>query len=274
MGRLVKRSKEQREADLNTLADLYVKQVPQMEIARKIGISQGQVSNDLKRLLRRWEETRIHEIDRYKHEELRRINLIEAEMWECWEKSKLTPKTVVSKTKSFATNKGTPEDKEYFRAGTQEEMPVGGDMQYINGVMWCVQHRMKILGLASPTKIAQTDPTGQYEASSSAKDELLSMLGGIIKRMKPETPAEKDWVEGEIVDQLTDEKDNSVTDDDLPELAKRINAERMKRLPAPKGRVQYDQEGAILTDAVVIETEPEDEDLVTIKGLQEKLGVN
>lgn len=251
MGRLVKRTKEQREADLNILADLYVKQVPQMEIAKRLGISQGQVSNDLKRLLRRWEETRIHQIDRYKHEELRRINMIEAEMWECWEKSKTTPKTVIQKGKSGVVDPVPGKDREYWRAGSTEEMPVGGDMQYINGIQWCVQQRIKILGLASPTKIAQTDPTGQFEATSSAKDELLNMLSGIIKRMKPETPEEKNWVEGELVPNILNApEDKDVIDDDLPELAKRLNAERLKRLPSAEGHVEYDQQGNILVEAV------------------------
>ena len=279
MGRLVKRSKEQREADLNTLADLYVKQVPQMDIARRLGISQGQVSNDLKRLLRRWEDTRFHQIDRYKHEELRRINLIEAEMWECWEKSKVTAKVVINKGKSGVTDPD-PKDKEYWRAGSTEELPVGGDMQYMNGVQWCVQQRIKILGIGAPTKIAQTDPTGQFEAGSSAKEELLGMLSGIIKRMKPETKEEQDWVEGELVPKILDETDNTVKDDSVPELARRLDMERMKKLPAakPYPSIDYDQQGNIITEAVEVANEMDEEidktdDMLRIAALKSKLGI-
>lgn len=242
MSKLLKRTKEQREADMNTLARLYVKGTSQMEIARQLGISQGQVSNDLKRLLKRWEETRLNEIDRYKHEQLLRINMIEEEMWSAWEKSKLTGKKTVNKGKSgktiakedrvtgIVTKKDDAE--EYWRVGEQEEMPEGkGDMQYMNGIMWCQQERAKIVGLYAPKKVANTDPTGEFEAATSARDELMGIMAGIVKRMKPETEEEQNFVEGVLINQIEEGNEKEVEEDDLPELARRLNNERLKRLP-------------------------------------------
>lgn len=257
MTKLIKRSKEQREADLNLLADLYVKQVSQMEIAKRLGISQGQVSNDLKKLLKRWEESRTYDIDRYKREQLHKIDMIEQEMWECWERSKHTPKTIITKSKSgeighvfnpATARKETQQNEKYWKAGSTEEMPVGGDMQYMNGIQWCVQERIKILGIYAPKKVAATDPTGEVEAGTSAKEELMGMLSGIIKRMQPETPAEKDYVEGEFIERLTEDNDTEISDESIPELAKRLNRERIKRLPAKPVAVEFDQDGNIITE--------------------------
>jgi hypothetical protein len=244
MSKLVKRSKQQREADMNTLAKLYVRGTPQVEIGRQLGISQGQVSIDLKRLLKKWEETRFNDIDRYKHEQLLRINLIEEEMLEAWERSKTKGKRTVTLSKSGEIGKALDpvtgkevrdETEKYWRAGSQEEEPVSGNMEYMNGYIWCQQERAKILGLYAPKKLANTDPTGEHEAGTSARDELMGLVNSIVKRMVPENDQEKDFVEGVLVNQLEEEDG---LDEDLPELAKRLNRERMKRLPAAPAEVE------------------------------------
>lgn len=254
MGKLAKRTKEQREADMNTLARLYVKGVSQMEIARQLGISQGQVSNDLKRLLAQWAETRHEDIDRYKQEQLMRVNLIEQEMWEAWEKSKTTPKTSISKSKSGEVVRGVDpvtgrqaksDEDRYWRASSSEEMPTGGDMTYMNGIMWCQTERAKILGLYAPKKVAQTDPSGEHEAGTSAKEELMGMLSSIVNRIKPKELTEEQYVEAEIVEQI---EAGEATSSDLPELAKRLRGERLKKLPAAEG-ASVDDSGAVLTTA-------------------------
>lgn len=254
MAKINKRSKEQRIDDMNSLSRLYVKGISQMEIGRQLGISQGQVSIDLKKLLKQWEETRLDEIDRYKHEQLVRINLIEEEMWSAWEKSKTKGKRTVSMSKSGETEAGIDpltgrkiktDSEKYWRAGTQEEEPVAGDMQYMNGIMWCQQERAKIVGLYAPKKVAATDPTGVHEAGSNAKEELMGMLSGIVKRIQPKTPEEENFVEGVLLNEMNS-TDREVKENPLPELAQRLNNERMRRLPAP---MQFDGSGAIITEA-------------------------
>ena len=272
------RTKEQREADMNTLARLYVKGTSQMEISKRIGISQAQVSIDLKKLLKQWQDTRLNEIDRYKHEQLLRVNMIEEEMWAAWEKSKTKGKKTTTKGKAgkliekkdpLTGMKSKVEgDEEYWRVGEQEEEPIGGDMQYMNGIQWCMQERAKILGLYAPKKVANTDPTGEKEAGISAKEELMGMLTGIVKRMNPETEEEKNYVEGVLVNEL--DKDHSIQDVDeesLPPLARMLNRERVKRLPAADEDVEYDETGAIITEAREVE-----ETKGMIADLQAKLG--
>lgn len=282
MSKLIKRTKEQREADMNTLSRLYVKGISQMEIARQLGISQGQVSNDLKRLLKHWEDTRLDEIDRYKHEQLLRINMIEEEMWTAWEKSKTKGKRTVAMSKSgdvadavdSVTGRKVKVDAEkYWRAGTTEEEPVAGDMQYMNGIMWCQQERAKIVGLYAPKKVAATDPTGNFEAVGSAKEELMGMLSGIVKRMKPETPEEQNYVEGVLVNQLEADNTKEVSGDNLSELAQRLNRERLSRIPDLSEPMQFDETGAILTKATDVEgVEGVEDDKNFLANLRQKIG--
>lgn len=251
----MKRPKEIKVEHLNAIAKMYVRGRTQMDMATELGVSQGQISSDLKRVLKKWEEERIHDIDRYKNEQLVRINTIEEEMWTAWEKSKITKKIVVTKQKSgemkddidpHTGKKIKVQADQYWRAGTTEEEPVSGDMQYMNGIMWCVQERAKIIGLYAPKKVAQTDPTGEFE-STSAKEILGDIIGGILKRAEPD---DTNVVEGELM-ALDGENIISVDGDDTPELAKRLRQAKIDKLPkslkAAEG-VQFDQDGNILAE--------------------------
>ena len=222
-----KRSKAQRQSDFNKLADLYVRGVTQVEISRTLGISQGQVSNDIKKLLQVWQQDRTDKIDQLRNEQLHRINTMEAELWKSWEMSKTAPKvaTVKSKSGEFVEKK-TPasilgrkskdiEEKDnYWRAGMTEELPTGaGDMQYMSGIQWCISERNKLTGLYAPTKIAKTNPKGDKEAGLSAKEEMMTLIGRIVDKgdgsKKAIDEGEDDYIEGE-----------EVLDDEMPQLAK------------------------------------------------------
>lgn len=248
MSKLAKRTKAEKEEHMNIIARMYVKGRTQMEMARELGLSQGQISNDLRNLLKSWEESRMHNIDLHKNAALLRINMIEEELWEAWEKSKTAKKVVNTKSKSgemadALDASGRPiktSEEKYWRAGSSEELPTGGDMQYMNGIMWCLQERAKIMSLYAPKKIANTDPTGTQEAGQSAKEILSDIIGGILKR----ADGDKNIVEGELL-ALDGDNDKAVDDDELPELAKRINDEKIRRLP-PAPKVEYDQNGNLI----------------------------
>ena len=240
-----KRNKLQREQDLSVLTKLYFKKVPQVEIAKQLGISQGQVSQDLKKLVKKWEESNLHQIDRFKAEQLDRINTIEEEMWDAWELSKTTAKKIHTKSKSGKfikdplTKSVQPDEGEFWRAGMTEEETRGGDMQYMNGVMWCCQERAKILGLYAPKKVANTDPTGDKEAGVSAREELMGMIGKIADKLAPALaknvtpqPANGEIIE---VESFTADAENSmqVPDPAMPELARLLKDESKRRMLPP-----------------------------------------
>lgn len=223
------RTPQQRIADQNTLAALYVKRIPQAVIGEQLGISQGQVSQDIKKLLKKWESEQINQIDRYKHEELERINLIETEMWEQWEISKGKGKTIVFKSTSGKIKKKDSaldtatnfiKNPENWREEQTQES-ASGNMEYMRAIMWCIEERCKIIGLHAPKKLANTNPEGDKEAGEDARKELLDMISRVADRINPsQNPNEK------IIDVEARELDPS-------EIASHIKATRpFKFLPA------------------------------------------
>ena len=76
-----KRTKEKRERDREKVAALYVRGVSQTQIAQAVGVSQQQVSYDIRVLRGRWRDSS----DRSVGDELAKIDAIELEHWKAWE---------------------------------------------------------------------------------------------------------------------------------------------------------------------------------------------
>ena len=145
-----KRTKFEREKDLLAISSLYLQGITQAEIGQGIGVSQQQISYDLKVLRKRWLQSSIVNIDEAKARELARVDHLEREYWEAWEKSKNPHKTTASKK----VNGEQVEKTIQGETGT-------GDPRYLSGVQWCINKRCEVLGLDAPSR---TDVTSGGKA--------------------------------------------------------------------------------------------------------------
>ena len=135
-----KRSKEQIEADYPRIAEWYVKGWSQYRMGQELGISKQSVNHQLKNLIKRWREDTALKIDDHKARELAKLNHVEKEYWEAWDKSKEASRTAKQRTDARG------ETKEIIQT---EEV---GDPRYLQGVMGCIDRRCKILGVDAPVK--------------------------------------------------------------------------------------------------------------------------
>jgi len=145
-----KRTKFEREKDLLAISSLYLQGITQAEIGQRIGVSQQQISYDLKVLRKRWLQSSIVNIDEAKARELARVDHLEREYWEAWEKSKNPVKTIASKKVDGQQTEKTIQGE----TGT-------GDPRYLSGVQWCINKRCEVLGLDAPSR---TDVTSGGKA--------------------------------------------------------------------------------------------------------------
>ena len=167
-----KRHPVQREKDLENIAHRYLMlHEPQAVIAAALNVSQPTVSNDLKALVNRWQESALMDVDEAKATELARINRLELEYWNTWEQSKRDKEsTLAEKT----------EGKETHTKAQQRKEGQVGNPSFLAGVQWCIDRRCKLLGLDAPTKIAPTDPTGTKEYAELTDDERAERLAAIL----------------------------------------------------------------------------------------------
>lgn len=144
------------------VSQLYLKGLPQPEIAKRLACSQPTVSSDLRAMQVLWLEGAMKAFDERKSEEIARIDLVETEAWSAWERSKveyMAHSTRTEKTMQYQPVPGARVDKTTGRVPKKLElvpskvvkdrklMRTIGDTKYLDVVAWCIEMRCKITGV-------------------------------------------------------------------------------------------------------------------------------
>jgi predicted XRE-type DNA-binding protein len=174
-----KRTLFERERDLERVTDLHCRGLSQRAIAEQLQVSQPQIAYDMKRLQKRWQESAQEKLERYKAEQLARIDHVERIAWEAWERSCQDAETTSVKLVEGRTDKqGQPLPD--LRTSAQVTKGQAGDPRFLERVGWCIERRCKILGLDAPTKLAPTDPSGNHEYGELSDEEAADGLEKLV----------------------------------------------------------------------------------------------
>lgn len=171
-----RRTPEQRENDLVFCTDLFLRGYSYRQISdllnqrnAKMGLDYAivppmRVYKDLKQLLINWKREHEENIDLYITKELSKLDKIEAELWDAWERSK---KRIVSKIRQSGLK-------------TERSETFAGNPRYLDLVLSVQQRRAKLLGLDAPVKVdlpnvnVSVDSSGpKYDISVIPKDMLF-----------------------------------------------------------------------------------------------------
>lgn len=156
------RAKAQRERDRELISKYYLEGMNQYVIAKKLGITQATVSNDIKVLIRYWRISATNNIDQLKQTELAKINKLEIEYWNSWDRSKEEFKKKSLKQKYITNEMKQPLE---INSATEDR---NGDPRYLAGVQWCITKRCEILGINAPVK-TETNLTGNLTFAELVK---------------------------------------------------------------------------------------------------------
>ena len=171
-----RRTPEQRENDLVFCTDLFLRGYSYRQIAdllnqrnAKMGLDYAivppmRVYKDLKQLLINWKREHEENIDLYITKELSKLDKIDAELWDAWERSK---KRIVSKIRQSGLK-------------TERSETFAGNPRYLDLVLSVQQRRAKLLGLDAPVKVdlpnvnVSVDSSGpKYDISVIPNDMLF-----------------------------------------------------------------------------------------------------
>ena len=156
----------QRERQRLECLDLYLAGEWQIDIAKKLGMSQSQVSRDIKAAHEEWCKRTTYNLDEQKAKRLAEIDRLERQYELAWRRSIGLHKTVTKK-------EGLPDailvDEEQERPPQQRMIVLEqttkteklvGDVNCLHGIAWCISERCKILGTYAATKqiTAQVPP--------------------------------------------------------------------------------------------------------------------
>jgi hypothetical protein len=174
-----KRNKLEIIRDRIIIAELHLKGKTQMEILAKLNgdksrgytLSQPIISYDLAAIHAEWSVQCIQNYHEAKAVELAKINHLEREYWQAWERSQ-TSRTTSRSRKEEVTGKSK-------QSGEIQKEELLGDHRYLQGVQWCIERRCELLGLDAPKQmhISNTNldkiPFGQL-----TKDQLNRLANG------------------------------------------------------------------------------------------------
>ena len=144
-----KRTPTQRESDLQETARLYLHGVFQADIAKKLKVSQAQISHDLKTIRGRWLASSIVDISQVKAKELAKIDEVERQAYRGWHRSLKDAETKVKSAKGIGNSVRTE--------AREESKGQAGDPRFLTIVVSCIDRRCKIFGLDAPTKLEVRD---------------------------------------------------------------------------------------------------------------------
>lgn len=182
-----KRTKAERERDIPVIADMYVRGKTQEYIAswlaenRTYKLSRVTILNDLKKIKREWLASAVIDYDEAKAKELAKIDKIEFESWEAWERS-----IGVSETQTISQQGRNEEDRGERKAVVKRENKAG-DPRFLSTIQWCINKRCEILGLDAPKKQEWSGPDGkplELEASITSKIDLSLLPSDDLKQLR------------------------------------------------------------------------------------------
>jgi predicted transcriptional regulator len=166
-----KRSDDQIKSDRAKISALLLRGWSQKEIAAELSMTASMVCREVKELRAEWiEETKVN-LDEALATELARIDRIEREAWEAWEESKKP-----AKVESQSVTEGQAQKVSVKRQHRT------GDKRYMDIIMWCAEHRAKLLGLIKNKVAVGGDPDNPIQHVHSAKEMTDDQLAEIISR--------------------------------------------------------------------------------------------
>ncbi len=151
-----KRTKIQREYDLKTISQMYLKGHIQAKIADHINanrdyeVTRQTITRDIKTIQKRWLASSLVDFNEAKAESLAKIDNLEEIYWIQF----LASEDPIVKRKTAKKIDGQTTE------ATQEISLGAGDPRFLQGVQWCIDRRIKLLGLDAPVKREVSGPDG------------------------------------------------------------------------------------------------------------------
>lgn len=122
------------------VAARYIRGEYQSQIARDLGLSQMQISLDLKAIKAEWLQSTLRDFDALKGEQLAKVDEIERAAWEGWQRS-LLPREVTVTEASEGARPG--------RKATMRKEGQGGDPRFLQVIQKAIDQRCQILGIGA-----------------------------------------------------------------------------------------------------------------------------
>lgn len=187
----LRRTDEQKERDKAIVSDLMLKSYPTREIAKHLNqitvadgykVSHITVHKDAKKILEEWREQRSEMITNLVDREIAKLDMMEFEAWQAWEKSKggrSRTKVRGGRIQNGQLVSSDPGSAERIMENTQ------GDPRYMMIILQCMDKRRELLGYGAAKRV---EHSGSVSISTvqldedGIKKEKERMLANLLKK--------------------------------------------------------------------------------------------
>lgn len=184
-----KRTAEQREADKRFSAQLFVKGYTYRQIAEKLNehnsenglnytLTYKSIFMDIQQVLIDWKKERFKNIDDYMQLELKKLDKIEVELWEAWERSKGSKRR--TKIKGGSISSGAASGGELAERTLET---TDGDPRYLDLLLKVQERRAKLLGYNAPVKVDICSSLPKKESPAEVKYDINALPVDILVNM-------------------------------------------------------------------------------------------
>lgn len=191
------RTPAQRDRDRARVAELYLRGTPLPQITKIVNseaetyeITYQAIWLDLRWCRAQWQKEAKRSIDQWVGEQLKKIDVLEAEYWNAWIKSQQEKKS------SSVRSKGSRRKRKDSNGIEEEEIiPLAlekwekreerlGDPRYLDGFYNCIMARLKILGREGP------DPEDKIKEAAERIRETIADIDSLMDLEPDEEEAE------------------------------------------------------------------------------------
>lgn len=185
-----KRTDKQIEEDRTLISKWLLQNVSYREMIKKLAEhnkaagkdyeikSTGQIAHDVKAILKEWQEERKDIIDLVVDRELKKLDVIEAEMWAAWEKSKGGKRT--TKINGGNVTSGAVGGGEIKERSIEDTF---GDTRFMDKILSCMDKRKELLGYAAPKKVEFSGSVG-VGMTPMAEEDIQKEKARMLKNMR------------------------------------------------------------------------------------------
>jgi hypothetical protein len=190
------------------VAALYLQGRGQCEIARRLGVCQATVCHDLAAVREEWLASALRDFDARKAEELAKLDRLEREAWAAWRRSRRDAQTRQVETatalrgpkaKGRAAAKGPARLVPVRRVTGETARGQAGDPRFLAQVGWCVETRLKVMGVLREVKNVNQVAAGVVDWRELAK---MAGVAGFVNETVPAVDGEAAARDGDGVDRV------------------------------------------------------------------------
>lgn len=172
-----KRSKIQHERDRLTIAELHLKGWTQQRIADFLELDKSNICRELKKIKAQWQAQTIEDHNLYVQQELRRLAMLEAELWDGWTRSQESREVSLNeKNLTGKDTSGNPVGR--LKVATRVEQRTG-DISFLGGIQRVIDSRCRLLGLYP----SERDSAAEIHLN----DSQISVIGQLMKEANGST---------------------------------------------------------------------------------------